>query len=107
MSQTMYADHAEYVHTFFTVKGKHNIFGVHNLWVFLMRKSEAKIQRLGELPIASFTMHQTNVSRIFVKLVAMKLALQQRQSCTAQQDETQMQAYTALTSCSAYTQILT
>ncbi|KAL3144033.1 hypothetical protein ABBQ32_003837 [Trebouxia sp. C0010 RCD-2024] len=46
MSQSMYADDAEFIHTFFTVNGKHNIFGAHNLWISLMRKSEAKIQRL-------------------------------------------------------------
>lgn len=65
MSQRMYAEDAEFIHTLFTVKGKQNIFGAHNSWDFLMRKSEAKIKSLGELPSASFTMcHRTAVTSL-------------------------------------------
>ena len=49
MSQRMYADQAEFIHTLFTVKGKQNIFGAQNFWDVLNRRTKAKVKRLGEL----------------------------------------------------------
>lgn len=49
MSQRVYADQAEFIHTLFTVKGKQNIFGAHNFWDVLNQKTDAKVKRIGEL----------------------------------------------------------
>ena len=49
MSQRMYAESAEVIHLF-TVKGKRNIFGAHNFWDVMNRRTEAKVKRLSKLP---------------------------------------------------------
>ena len=53
MSQRMYADNAELVHSLFMVRGKKNIFGAHNFWDVLNRRIEAKVKRLGELMLGA------------------------------------------------------
>ena len=50
MSQRTYAENAEFVHSLFTVKGKQNIFGAHNFWDVMNRRTEAKVKRLSKLP---------------------------------------------------------